>query len=266
MTIKLRERLFWGFFAASTLEVIGTVTLVWLVGPGVIARIVPDIAGTTPATVYLELGTAGLCGLYAMIVSGIVALRSGKTVSLEIFFFAFWAFCQSFELVKFVSVILLAQGAGSGSFELATRVALFGRYGATMALFAGSLFSSGLKSERGTPLFLAILLAALFFATVHPLNSIGPGADLLADRGAMPLAQTFQAALVILAAIDYALAWYSSKDRAYLVSAAGMILCVVSIAVVQRSTHVVALAAVVPLLVIGTIAYIRSMHAYYLWR
>lgn len=266
MTIKLRERLFWGFFAATTLAVFGIITLVWLAGPSVIIRIVPDIADSTPTMAYLVLAAAGLCGLYAMIVSGVVALRSGKTVSVEIFFFAFWAFCQSFELVKFVSVLLLANGAGSGSFELVTRVALFGRYGATMAIFAGSLFSAGLKSERGAPLFLAILLVALFFATMHPLNSIGPGVDLLADRGSMPLARAFQTTLVILAVLNYALAWYASKDRAYLVSAAGMILCVVSIAVVQRSAHVVALAVAVPFLVVGTIAYIRSMHAYYLWR
>ncbi len=266
MTIKLRERLFWGFFVAATLEFVGTAALVWSIGPGVVGWIVPDIAGASPMMEYLALGAAGLCGLYAMAVSGLVALRSGKTVSVEIFFFAFWAFCQSFELVKFVSVILLARGAGSGSFELATRIALFGRYGATMAIFAGSLFSAGLKSERGTPLFLAVLLISLFFATIHPLNSIGPGIDLLADRGSMPLAKAFQGALVVLSVINYGLAWYIGKDRAYLVSAVGMVLCVGAIAVLQSSLRLAVLIAVVPVLVIGTITYIRSMHAYYLWR
>lgn len=271
MTIKLRERLFWGFFVVATVEIIGTAALVWSTGPGVVGWIISDVAGaspalSSPAMEFMTLGAAGLCGLYAMSVCGLVALRSGKTVSVEIFFFSFWAFCQSFELVKFVSVVLLAKGAGSGSLELITRIALFGRYGATMAVFAGSLFSAGLKSERGTPLFVAILLISLFFATMHPLNSIGPGIDFLADRGSMPLATAFQGALGILSMINYGLAWYVGKDRAYLVSAVGMILCVGAIAVLQTVLQIVVLAAVVPVLIAGTVIYIRSMHAYYLWR
>lgn len=82
----------------------------------------------------------------------------------------------------------------------------------------------------------------------------------------MPLATAFQGALGILSMINYGLAWYVGKDRAYLVSAVGMILCVGAIAVLQTVLQIVVLAAVVPVLIAGTVIYIRSMHAYYLWR
>jgi len=238
----------------------------WLVGLDGFNRLLAiGFGGVEQASFYVLLIAAGIGGLYAAVVSGLVAFRSGKTVSVEIFFFSLWAFCQTFELAKFGSAALGAT-AGAGSFELVTRVALFGRYAGTISVFSGSLFSIGLKQERGLPMFSVVMLAGLLFASVHPLNSVGPGRDFLADRGLVGLAGAFELTIVLMTLVNYLIAWRVGKDTAYLRAGAGVGICVVT-AMMLRTTETLWIAlGALPALAFGTWLHIKSLHDYYLWR
>jgi hypothetical protein len=267
MTIRLRERLFRVFFVVA----------VSATGLAAAAVIIPGLDGLErirssafPALgavgFYSALAASGVCAAYASVVSGLIVFRSGRTVSVEIFFFALWAFCQAFELARIGSVVLGMVDANIGAYSLMTRVALFGRYAGSIGLFAGSLFSVGLKQERAMPSMAFALMAGLLFASIHPLNSVAPGADLLTDRGIEPLARGFELAILGLALIDYALAWRSVKDKAYLLAAGGLTLCVVATTMLRAIATPWAVGAAVPILGAGTWLYIKSMHDYYLWR
>ncbi|PKL23217.1 MAG: hypothetical protein CVV47_16090 [Spirochaetae bacterium HGW-Spirochaetae-3] len=267
MTIKLRERLFWGFFAASTAGLVVAGATLWSLGPGEIERMrISGFANPDAPGFYTALAAAVACAIYAVAVSGLIAFRSGRSASMEIFFFALWAFCQIFELARIGSLALGSSGAGAGSYGVMTMIALFGRYSGSIAIFVGSLFSVGLKQERGIPAFSAVIMAGLLFATMHPLNSVVPGRDLLADRGVALLAGMFQGALFMLAMADYVMAWRSAKDRAYLVAGIGLALCVIGSIALKSATSPWLAAASLPALIVGTWVYLKSLHDYYLWR
>ncbi len=267
MTIKLRGRLFWGFFSVAAAGFVLAAANLWLIGFQNLPRLsASGLGGYGPTGFYTLLAAAGLGGAYAAVVTGLVALKSGKTVSVEIFFFALWAFCQAFELAKLGSVALAARGAGAATFEAATRIALFGRYSGTIAIFSGSLFSVGLKQERGVPALAATLLAGLLFASIHPLNSVGPGRDLLADRGLATLAGSFELAIASMAVVNSILAWKTARDSAYLRAAIGIAMCVAGAMALRAAVLPWIAVLALPVLVAGTWIYIKSMHDYYLWR
>jgi len=267
MTIKLREHLFRGFFALAVAMALTSFLTLWSVGiPGMEAARASGLGNADPLVFYTVLAAACAGGLYALIVSSFLAIRSGKTVSVELFFFALWALCQAFELTKIVSVAFGTLGAGSGVYELATRVALTGRYCGAIAVFSGSLFAVGLKQERGIPILMVTLVSALLFASMHPLNSVGPGKDFLADRGIATLTEAFEAALALLAAINYLIAWRAGKDRAYVWTCIGLVLCIASSTVLKTVPNPLVAAASIPVLVFGTWLHIKSLHDYYLWR
>ncbi len=267
MTIRLRERLFRAFFVTAVSATMLAAAAVWIPGPDGLERVRAFAFPSLGAVgFYSALAASGVCAAYASIVSGLIVFRSGRTVSVEIFFFALWAFCQVFELARVGSVLLGMADANISAYSLMTRLALFGRYAGSIGLFAGSLFSVGLKQERAMPSMTFALMAGLLFASIHPLNSVSPGADLLADRGNETLARGFELAILALALIDYGLAWRSVKDKAYLLAAGGLAMCVAATTMLRAVAAPWAVAASVPILGVGTWLYIKSMHDYYLWR
>ncbi|MDX9897803.1 MAG: hypothetical protein RBT62_02710 [Spirochaetia bacterium] len=267
MTIKLRGRLFWTFAAISAAGLIMAVLAIWMLGTSNLERVrTYDFGSLNTRAFYTVLSAAAACGIFSATVSGLIAFKSGKTVSVEIFFFALWALCQGFELVKFGSLALSSAGAGLDTFEIVTRAALFGRYAGTIAIFAGSLFSVGLKQERGLPVLAVTLLSGLLFASIHPLNSVGPGPDFLADRGLVSLARAFELAVIIMALLNYAIAYRASRDKAHLQAGLGLTLCVSASVVLRVSASPWVVAIAVPVLGLGAWVYLKSMHEYYLWR
>jgi hypothetical protein len=267
MTIKLREHLFRGFFALSVAMTLTSFLTLWFVGAeGIEHARTSGLGNADPRVFYTVLAAACASGLYALTVSAFLAMRSGKTVSVELFFFALWALCQAFELTKIVSVAFGTMGAGSGVYELATRAALAGRYCGAIAVFSGSLFAVGLKQERGIPILMVTLVSALLFASMHPLNSVGPGKDFLADRGIEPLTGALELSLTMLATVNYLIAWRAGKDRAYVWTCVGLVLCVAASAVLKTIPNPIVASASIPVLVFGTWLHIKSLHDYYLWR
>ncbi len=267
MTIKIRERLFSVFFASSLFLFGGAIAAVWFLRPDGLLSVLPSWKLDIPVVAfYTVIGSAVVSGLFAVVVTGLVTFKSGKTVSVEIFFFTLWAFCQVFELTKIGSLLLGSKLSNSLAYELVTRQALFGRYCAATALFSGSLFSAGLKQERGIPAFMATLMVSLFFSSVHPLNSSRPGLDMLADRGVPWLAFLFEVLMVLLALVNYLIAWRNSRERENLVAALCVSICFGASSLIKVAhsplTAILAFAG----LCAATWMYMRTMHSYYMWR
>lgn len=215
---------------------------------------------------YTVLSASVACGIFSVTVSLLIAIKSGKTVSVEIFFFALWALCQGFELVKVGSLALSSVGAGLDTFEIVTRAALFGRYTGTIAIFGGSLFSVGLRQERGLSVLAVTVLGGLLFASIHPLNSVGPGIDFLADRGVESLAAAFEIAVIVMALLNYAIAYRSSREKSHLHAGLGLTLCISASIVLRISSTTWIVVLGVPALGLGAWVYMKSLHDYYLWR
>jgi len=267
MTLRSRERFYRAAFAFSALALAGFGVALWDLGPEGLGAVRPSLEPVVDAfPFYASAAEAGFCGLFAAAVLGVVAFRNGKTVSLEIFFFAAWAFGLSLETARGASLWLLAGGSGVEPLALVTRLALFGRYLGAIAMFMGSLFAAGLGQERVLPALGMSALVALFFASAQPLNSGLPGADFLVDLGNRPFAMSLEAALALLTFVDYVAAWRNSRDRVFLSGGAGAALCMVAAILLRDTASPWVTVAAAPAMVAGAWLFLSRFREYYVWR
>lgn len=264
MTIKLRKSFYWAFFAVS-LTGLSLASAAFLARPAGLEA-ARAFYPSEPAAYYTVVASTVASSLYAVIVTGLVAILLGRTVSIELFFFALWAFCQGLEIVKLAPAFLASRGSSALVLEFVTRSVSFGRYLGVISLFLGSIFAVGYRQERTLALTGAAALVALFFASVHPLNSGSIGVDMLSGRGFLFMTRSFELAIVCLGLANYAVAWRASKDADFLAAGAGMALCAAASAVARTATRPVAAALVLCAFAAGTWLHAKSLHDHYLWR
>lgn len=270
MTIRLREMLFRLFFTGSGLLSVLTLAGLWVAGPeGLDRAMVVMAVGSGYADFVFSLSLPGSLGLVAVAGAGFLAIKSGRTVSVELFFLSFWMFCLSLELLRFIPVFLLAVTpleAHTTAMEFVTRTVLAARYAGTASLFAGSLFAVGLRTERIQAALLVSILAGLVFSSVQPLNSASPGWDWLAERGFTVFASGLSVTLGLLSIINHVVAWRSGHESAFLWAGFGLGLMVAGSVAMQLHLPKAVLLASMTGLATGAWIYGKSLHDHYLWR
>ncbi len=268
MTIKLRETLYRLFFILSIASLLSALlSSLLVINITSIERFRLYFYPEKNIWNFYTMFFTALCiGIFSCVVLAFVSLNSRRTVSLEIFFFALWTLCQSLEISKVFIVIAAIKGAGSNVFDLITRIAMFGRYFGSLALFIGSLFASGLKQDKTVFFVWAILIISLLFATAQPLNSVGPGADLLADRGFPYRIVILDISIALLALVNYLISWYSNKEKVYLHAGFSSFLVQIAVLLIKSCDLPWLSLLLLPLLAFGAYNFITNLHSYYLWR
>lgn len=267
MTINTRERTLKTGFGASLLIVIGTL----VASIGFFIRFREGSVGIQELATGIDGLAAGLisvvvCMVASTTITGLMALRNGKTASAELFFFAVWAFCLGFEVVRLFSLGLLLSNASMGSMVFLTRLVIFGRYFGLLNLFMGSILAVGFKQERMSAVLTAAFLLALFFASVQPVNSGVPAQDFLIDRGFGLLMSLFDSALIAMTLVNYVVAWRINRDNAFLASGAGLALCVLAALLLRSNYSPWFILPAAGFIAFGAWLHIKSMNGYYLWR
>lgn len=212
------------------------------------------------------LAAIAVCMITSVLITGFIALRNGKTASAELFFFAVWAFCLSFEAFRLLSLGFMIQNASMGTLVLLTRLVMFGRYFGLLSLFMGSILAVGFKLERMSGVLSTAFLLALFFASVQPVNSGVPAPDFLIDRGFGFLMSLFDSALISMTLVNYVVAWRTNRDTAFLASGAGLALSILAALLLRSNYSPLLTLPATGFLVAGAFLHIKSMNGYYLWR
>lgn len=214
------------------------------------------------------LAAAGiaLCCLYSALVLGYIVYSFRKTVSAEIYFFAFWVLSVGLEVLR-LGVFDLASGGGSVYWQIAvTKTLLFARYAGYLSLFASGLYAAGFRSEKlGT--VVAIILAVSFgLSTAMPINtgSFAPTLELRA--GYVELNWILVLAVAIVTVADYLYAAHSTGELSYRLVALGAALFLVGHRLLTTQWNPLAMLAGFFLLVLGSWLYVSRLHAYYLWQ
>lgn len=218
--------------------------------------------------VQFSLGVAAslFCLLMAVSSTGIIALGIGKSVSVEIFFFAIWGLGMTSELGRLVILWLSRQPANMVLLGLITRLVLFGRYLSLGALFVASIFSVGFKHERIGSAIGILCFVALLFATLQPLNTGVLDSGFLISRGYQNLTRLFEITIIVLTVANYLAAWHIQGSRHFLGCGVAGLLILVSSHAMRGSPLWWSFTLAGPLMIAGTWYYLRSMYDYYLWR
>jgi hypothetical protein len=211
------------------------------------------------------VGTSVVClGAAAALI--VIARGFKRTVSLEIFFFAFWLASCSFEALRAVAYLVAVEGGSPVIVEGLTRALFFGRAFGAMALFVSSLYAAGFRNEKlGSALFVMFLLA-LGVATGTPINSGYYSPALFAEIGFGSLLIGAFGLLVLGTALDYVVAGFTKKENAYFEAAAAACAGIVGVTVACNAIHPIAGILALGAASWGSVRFLARMHSYYLWQ
>jgi len=275
VTINARRRTYWSLFAAACLCLAAFVPL--------FSRIasdpdVPDFLQKAKAIGVFRIGgigifsyrlaaaAVGLCALYAALALGVVLFNFRKTVSTEIFFFAFWVLSVGLEVLRLALYGLVVDGASLSLQILAAKALVFTRYAGYFSLFLSGLYAAGFHNEKiGTVVALCAAIAfALAAAMPIDTGAFSSTLELKAGYFSLNLGLGIVASLVTIANFLYAA--YATSEPSYRAAALG---CTVFLAGHQLlisvwNPYLIVVGFV--LLVAGSALFISRLHSYYLWQ
>lgn len=227
--------------------------------PGQATSLVSRYPGALP----IVAGT--LCSAYGIVVLFLLSFRYSRTISMELFFFAFWALALSSEILRTESLRGALWGASFPERNLVTRLILSMRFLGVFSLFAGSLYSVGYVEDRQAVPIGAVFLASLALGTGLPINTGTFGADLLQKVGYTQLYGFLSAASFLGAIANYLLAARLTGEQGYRTAALGCALVFGGGLALRTSAAPAPVILGTLGLVAGTILFLRKIHAYYLW-
>ena len=275
MTIAARRRVYWALFLMACLCIAAFVPLYanlvrmpaepdFLAGSGALGRF--ELLGIALPSPRLAGAGAGLCSLYAVATLGMILYSFRKTVSAEIYFYAFWVLSVGMESLRLVVFGLAATRASPEWQSLATRVLLFARYAGQLSFLASSLHAAGFRNEKlGTAAALVLALATAL-AVAMPVNtgSYAPSLELRPGYADLHLAFYLVASLATVA--DFIYAERSTGERSFRLVAIGSAACLLGRQLLVTQWNPFALVAGFALLATGSWLLVSRLHGYYLWQ
>lgn len=223
----------------------------------------PAIASRYPGVLPVAAGV--LCSVYGITVLSLLSFRYSRTVSMELYFFAFWALALSAEILRIESLRGALLDASFPERSLVTRLLLTMRFLGTFSLFAGSLYSVGFSEDRQSVPIGAVLLASLALGTGLPVNTGTFGSDLLQRVGYAQLYGFLSGACLLGASANYALAARMTGEGGYKLAALGSALIFVGGLALRASRSPASVILGALGLTAGTALFLRKINAYYLW-
>ncbi len=212
------------------------------------------------------LSSSVLCAVYGICVLFLLSFRYSRTVSMELFFFAFWALALAAEPLRLESLRGAVFGASFPERNIITRAIVSARFLGVFSLFAGSLYAVGFDSEKQETSISVVLLCSLALGTGLPVNTGSFGPDLLQRIGYGALQDFLSGACFLGACADYLLAVRVTGEKGYRAAALGCALTFLGGFLLRRSASMASVLAGAALLAFGTWFFIRKIHAYYLWQ
>jgi hypothetical protein len=275
VTIAARRRIYWSLFLTSCACLLAFFPLCVQLSqgeksPGFLAKAGAlgafRLGGTLFSSHYLAAAGIGLCAIYSALVLGYILYSFRKTVSPEIYFFAFWVLSVGLEVLR-LSVFDMATGGLSVYWQIAaTKALLFARYAGYLSLFASGLYAAGFRNEKLGMVAAVILAISFALATAMPVNTGSYAATLELRAGYVEINSILVLAVAVVTVADYLYAAHSTGERAYRVVALGAAVFLVGHRLLTTQWNPIWMLAGFLLLVAGSWLYVSRLHAYYLWQ
>ncbi len=275
MTLTTRRRTYWVLFGISlcflALGIASAIALgakrnvpVFLIENGI--YMVHDFLGMRISSLTLSIIDALSLSLLAATAGGYILLTFRKTVSAEVFFFAFWLAAHSTESIRLLHLLLAINGVQESSLATLDKLFAGARFLGYMTIFISGLHAAGMRSERYFSVVFACVAIAVGFASALPVNTGIWDWNLMFRSGYALLIRGFSFAAMVMTVANYLIAVRLKGDKSYVLIAA-------SIAAITAGAHFAGAdsspaASLVSILVMsgGCALYINKLHSYYLWQ
>lgn len=275
VTIAARRRIYWILFALACL---GFAAAVFLALPLFLGRVDASFLqasgglrelrflGATLSSPRLAAAGVLLATLYSALCLGYVLYSFRKTVSSEVFFFAFWVLSLAFEAGRLAVFSLAAGGAPTSLVLAASRLVLAGRFSGLLSIFAAGLYAAGFRNEKLGSVLLLVVVVGGTLAWAIPLNSGVYEATLLVRPGYLKLLDLLALLAGLATAANFVYASGSTGERSYKVVALGAAAFLLGQRILVSQLSPPALALGFALLLCGSWLFVSRLHAYYLWQ
>jgi hypothetical protein len=275
VTIAARRRTYWGLFLAACACLAAFFPLylqlshgerspVFLVKAGALGSF--RLGSLLLSSQYLAAGGIGLCALYSALVLGFILYSFRKTVSAEIYFFAFWVLSVGLEALRLVVFDLAASGGSVYWQTVTTKALLFARYAGYLSLFASGLYAAGFRSEKLGTVVATVIAISLGLATAMPINTGSFASTLELRAGYVELNSILVFVVAIVTVIDYLYAAHSTGEASYRLIALGAAVFLVGHRLLSTQWNPFYMIGGFALLVAGSWLYVSRLHSYYLWQ
>jgi hypothetical protein len=214
----------------------------------------------------LAAAGAGLCALYSALGLGLVLYSFRKTVSSEIFFFAFWVLSVGLEVLRLGVFSLAADGASATWQILATKALLFARYAGYLSLFASGLYAAGFRNEKLGSAAALILALSFALASAMPVNTGSFSATLELKPGYVDLNNAFALIVSLVTVANFLYAVRSTGEASYRFVALGCAGFLLGHRLLTTQWNPFLMVLGFALLAAGSWLFVSRLHAYYLWQ
>ena len=275
MTIAARRRVYWVLFVSACLCLAAFVPLYlflvrmpaepgFLVKSDAFARF--KLFGLSVSSPRLAGASIGLCALYASLTLGLILFSFRKTVSAEVYFYAFWVLSLGFETLR-LAIFGLAAVNGSQYWQiLTTKALLFVRYAGYLSLIASGVYAAGFRNEKLGMVAVFIHAIAMAIAAAMPVNTGSFATTLELRPGYRELHASFYAIASVLTVANFLYAVRSTGEQSYKLVALGCAACLIGRHILVSQLNPFVVVTGFALLVTGSWLFISRLHAYYLWQ
>ena len=275
VTIASRRRIYWGLFLAACACL---VTAIALAIPVFAARGVPKLLKAAGAYQGLSLfgikldscraAASGvlLAALFSTLCLGYILTSFRKTVSSEIFFFAFWVLSLSIEVGRLFIYRFAVSISPLFWTIVASKVVLGGRIVGLLSFFAAGLYAAGFRNEKLGSAVALFTAAGWAIAYSMPIDSGVYEPILLMKLGYAGLSTVLAVIAGIAIVANFVYASFSTGEASYRAAAIGAALALLGQRLLVSQWHPIALALGAALLVLGSWLFVSRLHAYYLWQ
>ncbi|MFZ3110837.1 MAG: hypothetical protein WA234_09165 [Rectinemataceae bacterium] len=275
VTLQTRRRTYWIFFGISSAMLLTGLVFTILLATRrnlVIFLIEHDIYEVhsflklrIPSYILSMADVLVLC-LFAVVVGALILRTFKKTVSAEIFFFAFWLATLSFESLRLVH-LFLALGGGSDSVLAALDKLYIGtRFLGYIAIFISGLYAAGMRNDRQFSIMSVSVGISIALVSILPVNTGIWAGNLMFKVGYSVLIEGFSLAIILITIANYLIAVRVRGDRAYYFIALGIAAIAVGTQYVSRDGSPMLSLVSILAMAAGSFLYIYKIHSFYLWQ
>lgn len=275
VTIAARRRVYWSLFILSCACLGLFATLFWPIArgsasPGFLERghVLGEyrISNIKLSSHIIVAAGTGLCAIYSAFALGLILYSFRKTVSAEVFFFAFWVLSVGTEVFRLGAYTLASDGAAVNWQILMAKTILFCRYSGNFCLLASGLHAAGYRNEKFGTAIALIVAAAFALASAMPVNtgSFAPTFELRPGYSQLNDVFAILVGLVTVANFLYAAGY--SGERSYRLVALGSAALLAGHRLLVTQSNPFALVLGFALLVSGSWLFVSRLHSYYLWQ
>ena len=269
MTIRFRNRLTFVFFIITFTTFLLSAFLTWYQYLTV-GITLPEVFIKSPSSnfllrynPYIVFSTMSFEMIYVCITTMIIYHSFEKTQAPDIAFFLIFLAACLFDATRFVIPVFQISGTYSKLLLKVRNIHLFARLLAPLALLGNTIMSTDDFRQHTDRNCLIIIIVALFFSEMIPLNTAVILPNFCISYGYVKAIRGFSLLVCIVSAIS--LFNTNRKNEYKQIMTIGFILLCIGYTLIFYCYNILSLAAGTLFLGIGTYLYLNEVHKHYLW-